>query len=89
MPGTTICGRERARADEWLPFGSWVDHGHTVRVVDQYEGRIFDDLAEADKFATAIVYPALTDFSRTGAKIGNRGLARKVAKAPRFRAVDR
>ena len=28
-------------------------HGHTVRVVDQYDGRVFDDYTEADKFATA------------------------------------
>ena len=36
-------------------------HGHNVQVVDQYDGRVFDDYAEADKFATAIGYPALMD----------------------------
>ena len=33
--------------------------GHDVRVVDQYEGRIFDDYAEASSFAASIGYPAL------------------------------
>lgn len=35
------------------------DAGHEVRVVDQYDGRVFDDYAEADGFARAIGYPAL------------------------------
>ena len=34
-------------------------HGHTVRVVDQYNGRVFDDYDEAATFATNIGYPAL------------------------------
>lgn len=34
-------------------------HGHRVRVVDQYDGRGFDDYEEAAKFATGIGYPAL------------------------------
>jgi dienelactone hydrolase len=33
--------------------------GHQVRVVDQYEGRTFDDYAAADVFARSIGYPAL------------------------------
>lgn len=33
--------------------------GHTVRVVDQYDGRSFDDYAEAGVFAREIGYPAL------------------------------
>ena len=33
--------------------------GHDVLVVDQYEGRVFDDYDEAGKFALAIGYPAL------------------------------
>jgi dienelactone hydrolase len=33
--------------------------GHEVRVVDQYGGRVFDDLAEAGRFAEGIGYPAL------------------------------
>jgi dienelactone hydrolase len=33
--------------------------GHTVRVVDQYRGRSFDDYAEAGIFAREIGYPAL------------------------------
>ncbi len=36
-------------------------HGHTVQVVDQYDGRVFEDYTEADKFATAIGYPALME----------------------------
>jgi dienelactone hydrolase len=38
-------------------------HGHTVRVVDQYDGRVFEDYVEADKFATAIGYPVLMDLA--------------------------
>ncbi|NMD57428.1 MULTISPECIES: dienelactone hydrolase family protein [Tsukamurella] len=33
--------------------------GHTVRVVDQYEGRVFDSYDEASAFAEGIGYPAL------------------------------
>jgi dienelactone hydrolase len=33
--------------------------GHEVLVVDQYDGRVFDDYAEAAAFAEAIGYPAL------------------------------
>lgn len=33
--------------------------GHQVRVVDQYDGRVFDDYGEAGEFAEAIGYPAL------------------------------
>ena len=33
--------------------------GHDVLVVDQYEGRVFDDYDEAAEFAEAIGYPAL------------------------------
>lgn len=33
--------------------------GHDVTVVDQYEGRVFDDYGEADEFARSIGYPAL------------------------------
>jgi dienelactone hydrolase len=33
--------------------------GHDVLVVDQYEGRVFDDYDEADEFARAIGYPTL------------------------------
>lgn len=33
--------------------------GHDVRVVDQYEGRVFDDYIEASAFAGSIGYPAL------------------------------
>lgn len=33
--------------------------GHDVLVVDQYDGQVFDDYDEADKFAQAIGYPAL------------------------------
>ena len=34
-------------------------HGHMVRVVDQYEGRVFDSYDEASAFANDIGYPAL------------------------------
>ena len=34
-------------------------HGHAVTVVDQYSGLVFDDYAEADKYATGIGYPSL------------------------------
>jgi dienelactone hydrolase len=34
-------------------------HGHDVRVVDQYDGRTFDDYAEASEFAESIGFPAL------------------------------
>lgn len=33
--------------------------GHEVLIVDQYNGRTFDDYDEAGKFAQAIGYPAL------------------------------
>jgi dienelactone hydrolase len=33
--------------------------GHQVRVVDQYDGRVFSDYSEADAFAGALGYPAL------------------------------
>ncbi|MBN9608853.1 MAG: dienelactone hydrolase [Actinobacteria bacterium 69-20] len=33
--------------------------GHDVRVVDQYDGRVFDDYREASAFAESIGYPAL------------------------------
>jgi dienelactone hydrolase len=33
--------------------------GHEVRIVDQYDGRTFDDYAEASRFAGGIGYPAL------------------------------
>lgn len=33
--------------------------GHEVRVVDQYNGRVFDDYGEAGEFAEGIGYPAL------------------------------
>lgn len=33
--------------------------GHEVLVVDQYDGQVFDDYDEADRFATAIGYPML------------------------------
>lgn len=34
-------------------------HGHSVLVVDQYDGRVFDDYEEASAFADTIGYPAL------------------------------
>lgn len=33
--------------------------GHQVLVVDQYDGRVFDDYDQASEFATSIGYPAL------------------------------
>ncbi len=33
--------------------------GHEVRIVDQYEGRVFNDYDEADAFAESIGYPEL------------------------------
>ncbi len=33
--------------------------GHEVLVVDQYEGRVFDDYGEADAYAQSIGYPEL------------------------------
>lgn len=33
--------------------------GHEVLVVDQYEGRVFDDYGEAGTFAATVGYPAL------------------------------
>ena len=33
--------------------------GHTVHVVDQYDGRTFDDYDEADVFAESVGYPEL------------------------------
>lgn len=35
------------------------EHGHTVQVVDQYDGRTFDDYESAAAFAESIGYPAL------------------------------
>lgn len=35
--------------------------GFEVLLVDQYDGRSFDDFAEADEFAQSIGYPALMD----------------------------
>ena len=35
------------------------DAGHQVEVVDQYQGRTFDDYDEASEFAQSIGYPAL------------------------------
>jgi dienelactone hydrolase len=35
------------------------DHGHTVLVVDQYDGRTFDDYESASAFADSLGYPAL------------------------------
>lgn len=35
------------------------DHGHDVRVVDQYDGRTFDDYHEASAHAESIGFPAL------------------------------
>jgi dienelactone hydrolase len=35
------------------------DAGHEVQVVDQYDGRVFDDYREAGQFATSIGYLAL------------------------------
>jgi dienelactone hydrolase len=34
-------------------------HGHSVTVVDQYDGQVFDDYQEAGTFAAGIGYPAL------------------------------
>ena len=34
-------------------------HGHTVQIVDQYGGRVFDNYDEAGTFATNIGYPTL------------------------------
>lgn len=33
--------------------------GHGIHVVDQYDGRVFDDYAEADEYAQSIGYPVL------------------------------
>ncbi len=33
--------------------------GHNVVVVDQYDGRVFDDYQEANEFAQSIGYPTL------------------------------
>jgi dienelactone hydrolase len=33
--------------------------GHDVHVIDQYDGRVFDDYGKADRFAQDIGYPAL------------------------------
>ncbi len=33
--------------------------GHEVRVVDQYDGRVFDDYADADEFVQSIGFPVL------------------------------
>ncbi|HEX3622553.1 MAG TPA: dienelactone hydrolase family protein [Acidimicrobiales bacterium] len=34
-------------------------HGHSVKVVDQYGGRVFDDYDEARRFADSVGFPAL------------------------------
>ncbi|MBA2559860.1 MAG: dienelactone hydrolase family protein [Propionibacteriales bacterium] len=34
-------------------------HGHTVHVIDQYDGRVFSDYGEAAAFAETLGYPAL------------------------------
>ncbi len=34
-------------------------HGHEVTIVDQYDGKVFDDYETASAFATGIGYPAL------------------------------
>jgi dienelactone hydrolase len=34
-------------------------HGHAVHVIDQYDGHVFEDYAEAGAFAQSIGYPAL------------------------------
>lgn len=34
-------------------------HGHDVTVVDQYDGRVFDDYDKAGAFARSIGYPSL------------------------------
>jgi hypothetical protein len=33
--------------------------GHDVHVIDQYNGRVFDDYEEADAFVKSIGFPAL------------------------------
>lgn len=35
--------------------------GYDVRVIDQYEGRVFDDYKEAGAYAAALGYPALME----------------------------
>lgn len=35
--------------------------GHHVHVIDQYDGRVFTDYVEADRFAQEIGYPVLMD----------------------------
>ena len=36
-------------------------HGHEVAVIDQYDGRVFDEYEEAGAFAAAIGYPTLME----------------------------
>lgn len=40
--------------------------GHEVEIVDQYEGRVFDDFDEASAFAEAIGFPALMQRALAG-----------------------
>ena len=42
------------------------DAGHDVLVVDQYQGRVFDDYTEAGRFAESIGFPALMQSALTG-----------------------
>lgn len=35
--------------------------GHAVEVVDQYEGRVFDDYSDAATYAESLGYPALME----------------------------
>jgi hypothetical protein len=39
-------------------------HGHTVHVVEQYDGRVFDDYDTAMEFARWIDFPALMELAR-------------------------
>lgn len=41
--------------------------GHTVRVVDQYDGRVFDDYDEASAFMQGIGFPALMESAAAAA----------------------
>jgi dienelactone hydrolase len=38
-------------------------HGHTVRVVDQYDGRVFDDYDTAMEFMEGVTFPALMELA--------------------------
>lgn len=39
-------------------------YGHRVRIVDQYDGRVFDDYDEALEFMRALGFPALLEAAR-------------------------